>query len=140
MWLDSDPHGTGWPMGLVATLAMICGIPVVPLLLNAAFYWAMPERYVVWHLLMVTSTLVQAAILTGLIPQLLPLSYGLQVAISDVSFAALTAGTLMFLRAWIEPEMHGQRAAQDLHRTPRRAAQEASGGVERRGDLRSDSA
>ena len=109
MWLDSDPLGTGWPMGMVATLAMICGILVVPLLLNAAFYWAMPERYVVWHLLMVTSTLVQATILTGLIPQLLPLSYGSQVAISDMSFAALTAGALMFLRAWIEPEMLGPR-------------------------------
>ena len=109
MWLDGDPHGSGWPMGVVATLAMICGILVVPLLLNAAFYWAMPERYVVWHLLMVGSTLLQAAILTGLIPQLLPMSYSLQVAISDVSFGALTAGALMFLRAWIEPAMLGPR-------------------------------
>ena len=34
MWLDSDPHRTGSPMGMVATLAMICGILVVPLLSN----------------------------------------------------------------------------------------------------------
>ena len=103
MWLDDDPQGTGWPIGVVAVLAMICGILVVPLLLNAAFYWAMPERYVVWHLLMVASALTQAAILTGLIPQMLPLEYSVQIAVSDISFATLTASALMFLRAWIEP-------------------------------------
>jgi diguanylate cyclase (GGDEF)-like protein len=103
MWLDDDPHGTGWPLGVVAALAMICGILVVPLLLNAAFYWAMPERYVGWHLLMVLSTLVQAAILTGLIPQMIPLDNRIQIAVSDLSFATLTGGALMFLRAWIEP-------------------------------------
>lgn len=108
-WLDHAPQGSGWPTAQVAVLALLCGILIVPLLLNAAFYWAMPERYVVWHLLMVSSTLAQAAILTGLIPQLLPLSYGWQVTISDVSFAALTAGALMFLRAWIEPGMLDER-------------------------------
>ena len=109
MWLDDAPEGSGWPIGVVAVLAMICGILIVPLLLNAAFYWAMPERYVIWHLVMVSSTLVQAAILTGLIPQLLPLPLRVQVIISDLSFASLTAGALMFLRAWVEPAMLGQR-------------------------------
>lgn len=109
LWLDSDPQGSGWTMGVVAVLAMICGILVVPLLLNAAFYWAMPERYVVWHLLMVSSTLVQAAILTGLIPQIIPLSLSLQVTISDLSFATLTAGALMFLRSWLEPGVLDER-------------------------------
>lgn len=109
VWLDDAPEGSGWPIGVVAVLAMICGILLVPLLLNAAFYWAMPERYVIWHLLMVSSTLVQAAILTGLIPQMVPLSYTLQMPISDLSFGALTASALMFLRTWIEPGMLGPR-------------------------------
>jgi len=101
--LDSDPLGNGWPIGEVSILAMICGILLVPLLLNAAFYWALPERYVLWHLLMVFSTLVQALIMTGLITQFVALPLSLEVAISDLSFATLLAGALMFLRAFVEP-------------------------------------
>ena len=101
--LDDEPLGSGWPIGEVAVLAMICGILLVPLLLNAAFYWALPERYVLWHLVMVGSTLVQAAILTGLSANLVALPLSVEVAISDLSFATLSAGALMFLRAFVEP-------------------------------------
>jgi diguanylate cyclase (GGDEF)-like protein len=114
LWLDDAPGGSGWPIAMVTVLAMVCGILLVPLLLNAAFYWAMPQRYVVWHLLMVSSTLVQAATLTGLIPLLLPLPFAWQIAASDISFAALTAGALMFMRDWIEPTMLGPRLRQAM--------------------------
>ena len=103
--LDSEPLGSGWPIGEVAVLAMICGILLVPLLLNAAFYWALPERYVLWHLVMVGSTLVQAAILTGLSANLVALPLSVEVAISDLSFATLSASALMFLRTFLEPGM-----------------------------------
>ena len=105
--LDSDPQGSGWPIGSVSILAMICGILLVPLLLNAAFYWALPERYVLWHLLMVGSTLVQALILTGLSTKILPVPLNVEVMISDFSFAMLGAGALMFLRSFVEPGMLG---------------------------------
>ncbi len=101
--LDSEPLGSGWPIGEVSILAMICGILLVPLLLNAAFYWALPERYVLWHLLMVSSTLIQAAIMTGLITQFVAIPPSVEVAISDLSFATLLAGGLMFMRAFVEP-------------------------------------
>ncbi len=101
--LDDDPLGSGWPIGEVSLLAMICGIILVPLLLNAAFYWALPERYVLWHLLMVVSTLVQGTIVSGLITQIGAVPLSVEVALSDLSFATLLAGALMFLRAFVEP-------------------------------------
>lgn len=105
--LDSDPQGSAWAIGDVSILAMICGILLVPLLLNAAFYWALPERYVLWHLLMVGSTLVQALILTGLSTKVLPMPLSVEVTVSDFSFATLGAGALMFLRSFVEPGMIG---------------------------------
>ena len=101
--LDDEPLGSGWPIGEISLLAMICGIVLVPLLLNAAFYWALPERYVLWHLLMVASTLVQVTILSGLSAQIGAVPLSVEVALSDLSFATLSAGALMFLRAFVEP-------------------------------------
>ncbi len=107
--LDDQLHGSGWPMGRVAFLALICGVLLVPLLLNAAFYRALPERYVLWHLIIVSATLIETAILTGLLRQVLPVPLRVEIAISDLSFAVLGAGALMFARGFIEPGKLGPR-------------------------------
>ena len=103
--LDDDPLGSGWPIGRLAVLAVICGILLVPLLLDAAFYWAMPERYVLWHLIMVAATILQLAVLSGLLSMVAEVPSSIEVMISDFSFAVLCAGALNFTRSFVERDM-----------------------------------
>lgn len=110
--LDDQPGGSGWPVEILAALAMICGVLLVPLLLNTAFYRALPERYVLWHLVMVSATLLQTMVLTGILTLVVPVPLGIEVAFSDLSFAVLGAGALMFARAFIEPGKLGPRMRQ----------------------------
>lgn len=112
--LDDQPDGSGWPIELMAALAMICGILLVPLLLNAAFYRALPERYVLWHLVMTSATLLQTTVLTGLLTLVVPLPLSLQITISDLSFAVLGGGSLMFARVFIEPGKLAPRLSQAM--------------------------
>ena len=112
--LDDQPDGSGWPIGKMAGLAMICGILLVPLLLNAALYRALPERYVLWHLVMVSATLLQTSVVTGLLNLALRLPLRIEVAISDLSFAFLGAGSLMFARSFIEPGKLAPRLRQAM--------------------------
>ena len=101
--LDSEPQGTGWPLGRIVAMAAICGMLCVPLLLNAAFYSALPERYVIWHLAMVASMLVQALIGTGFIHLLGDIPVSLEMPLSNFCFSTIGSSALMFAADFIEP-------------------------------------
>jgi hypothetical protein len=106
--LDSEPQGTGWPLGKIVAMAAICGMLCVPLLLNVAFYTALPERYVMWHLAMVASMLTQATIGTGFIHLLGQIPKTIEASeaqISNLCFAIMGSSALMFVANFIEPGM-----------------------------------
>lgn len=107
--LDRDPQGTGWPLGKVVAMAAICGMLCVPLLLNAAFYTALPERYVIWHLAMVVSMLTQAVIGTGFVHLLGSIPEVIESPISNLCYATMASSALMFAAAFIEPGKLSQR-------------------------------
>ncbi|CAH0495212.1 hypothetical protein NVSP9465_00217 [Novosphingobium sp. CECT 9465] len=104
MHLDSEPRGTGWPLHRIVAMAAICGMLLVPLLINTAFYSVMPERYVIWHLVMVAAMLGQAGFATGFVHLLADTSPMLEWQASNLAFAAMVGAALMFAATFIEPD------------------------------------
>ena len=101
--LDSDIHGSGWPVGQIVAMAVICGLLIVPLLLNAAFYSVLPERFVFWHLVVTGSMLMQVLIGTGFIHLVLPLHERLEAPLNNLCYALMASAAMMFAATFIEP-------------------------------------
>lgn len=102
MRLDSDPIGSGWPLARIVGMAAICGMLVVPLLVNAAFYAVLRERFVIWHLAMAGSMLVQAACATGFIHLAVGVPPLLAMQANNIATMAMVAAALMFSATFIE--------------------------------------
>lgn len=101
--LDSDLQGSGWPITEIVSMAAICGLLVVPLLLTAAFYAVLPERFVLWHLVVTASMLFQVLIGTGFIHLLMPMPESIESQVSNLCFAVMGSGAMMFAATFIEP-------------------------------------
>lgn len=118
MRLDSFPEGSGWPLPRIIVMAAICGMLLVPLLINTAFYSVLPERYVIWHLVMVAAMLVQAAFATGFLHIFLDVGALWEWQVSNIAFAAMAGAALLFAASFIEPD----KLAPSLRHLARRLA------------------
>lgn len=104
MRLDPFPEGTGWPLPRIVVMAAICGMLLVPLLINTAFYSVLPERYVIWHLVMVAAMLVQAAFATGFLHIFLDVGALWEWQVSNIAFSAMAGAALLFAASFIEAD------------------------------------
>ncbi|KUR73747.1 hypothetical protein AQZ52_01940 [Novosphingobium fuchskuhlense] len=102
--LDSATEGTGWDISVVVAMAMICGMLIVPLLLNFGFYLVLRRPFVLWHIVMVGLMLVQTVIGTGFIHIAANLDAATEIAINSLCFSAVAASGLMFMVTFLEPE------------------------------------
>lgn len=102
--LDSAPDGTGWDMGVVVAMAVICGMLIVPLLLNFGFYLVLRRQFVLWHIAMVGLMLVQTVFATGFIHIAADPDAATEITINSLCFGAVAASGLMFLVTFLEPD------------------------------------
>jgi len=102
MRLDPLAEGGGWPLKLIVAMAAICGMLLVPLLINTAFYSVLPERYVIWHLVMVSAMLLQAAFATGFAHLLFQPEMEWEWQASNIAFSTMAGAGLLFAIHFIE--------------------------------------
>lgn len=102
--LDSAAEGTGWDMATVVAMAAICGMLVVPLLLNTGFYIVLRRPFVLWHVVMVGLMLVQTVFASGFIHIAADPEAATEISISSLCLGAVAASGLMFLATFLEPE------------------------------------
>ena len=102
--LDSTVEGSGWDMGVVVTMAAICGMLIVPLLLNFGFYIVLRREFVLWHIAMVGLMLVQSVFGTGFIHILASPDAATEISINSLCFGAVAASGLMFVVTFLEPD------------------------------------
>lgn len=112
--LDTDPEGTGWTIRRVAMMAMICGLLVVPLLLNGAFHRVLRERFVLYHMILTGGMLLQVAIGSGFLRLLTPVTPALESPLSNACFAIAGSAGLMFAADFIEEGRINDRLRQAL--------------------------
>lgn len=104
MRLDAYPDGSGWPLPRIIVMAAICGMLLVPLLINTAFYSVLPERYVIWHLVMVAAMLVQAAFATGFLHIFVDVGAVWEWQVSNIAFSTMASAALLFAASFIEAD------------------------------------
>ncbi len=102
--LDSAPEGTGWDISVVVAMATICGMLIVPLLLNFGFYIVLRRQFVLWHVVMVGLMLVQTVIGTGFVHIGADPDAATEIAINSLCFGAVAGAGLMFLVTFLEPD------------------------------------
>jgi diguanylate cyclase (GGDEF)-like protein len=102
--LDSTHEGTGWDISVVVAMAAICGMLIVPLLLNFGFYIVLRRQFVLWHVVMVGLMLVQTVIGTGFVHIGADPDAATEIAINSLCFGAVAGSGLMFLVTFLEPD------------------------------------
>ncbi|WP_421850717.1 sensor domain-containing diguanylate cyclase [Novosphingobium sp.] len=101
--LDSTAEGTGWDMSVVVAMAAICGMLIVPLLLNFGFYIVLRREFVLWHIVMVGLMLVQSVFGTGFIHILANPDAATEISINSLCYGAVAGSGLMFVVTFLEP-------------------------------------
>jgi diguanylate cyclase (GGDEF)-like protein len=88
-------------------LAALCGMLMMPLVFNAAFYRVLREDFVVWHSLLIIMLMLTVLLSSGLGNWLIPLNVMTLNAMYSVLFGLSVAAGTMFTYGFIEPgRMH----------------------------------
>jgi diguanylate cyclase (GGDEF)-like protein len=92
---------------LLLALAALCGMLLMPLMFNAAFYRVLRERFVLWHSALAVSLLLTLLVSSGLAFYLGRLSVPTLNAANTLLFGISVGAAGMFAHSFIEPErMH----------------------------------
>ncbi|TYC85486.1 diguanylate cyclase [Novosphingobium sp. BW1] len=85
-------------------LAALCGLMLMPLILNFVFFRILRQRFILWHAAAVLAMLTQTLVSSGLINRFVRLSVTEVCLLSTLSWAFMVIATLRFFIGLIEPE------------------------------------
>ncbi|MBX9898619.1 MAG: GGDEF domain-containing protein [Qipengyuania sp.] len=94
--------------------AMVCGILVMPLAFNAAYYRVLRERFVLWHLAVSAGLLVQCLLTSGVLSHFVALPVAVHARLVILSFGFAVAAAAAFGAAFIEPRKLHHRLRRGL--------------------------
>lgn len=98
-----DPGDTPAGRRLLILLAALCGMLVMPLMFNAAFYRILRERFVLWHSALVIALLLTILSKSGLSRELVDLPVMTLNSLNTLIAGLSVACGLMFAHTFIEP-------------------------------------
>lgn len=83
--------------------AIVCGMLVMPLAFNAAYYRVLREKFVLWHLVVTCGLLTQCLLTSGILSHFVEIPVPVFSRLINVSFAMSVASAAAFCAAFIEP-------------------------------------
>lgn len=83
--------------------ALICGMLLMPLAFNAAHYRVVRERFMLWHLVVTGTLLIQCLLNSGILSQFVAMPVPLHAALGTLSFGCGVAAAAAFGASFIEP-------------------------------------
>lgn len=83
--------------------AMVCGMMLMPLAFNAAYFRVLRERFVLWHLAVSMSLLVQCLLTSGIVGHFIDVPVPVYSAMVTISFGIGVAAAAAFGASFIEP-------------------------------------
>lgn len=95
-------------------LAGLCGMLLMPLVFNAAFYHILREPFVVWHSALTISLMLTILISSGLSPILLDLPVMTLSWMATMTFGLSVAAGTMFTHSFVEPDRLHARLRRSL--------------------------
>ena len=90
-------------------LAALCGLMIMPLVLNFAIFRVLRQPFALWHALGVFAMLMQTAVGSGLINRFVSLSVTQICALSSLSWSLIIIGASRFFDDLLEPGMLDRR-------------------------------
>ena len=99
---------------LLLTLAALCGMLLMPLMFNAAFYRILREPFVLWHSALAVTLLLTIVVNSGLAYHLLDLPIMVLSSLSTLMFGLSVTAAGMFAHSFIEPDKLGHRLRRAL--------------------------
>ena len=110
-----DPREDSANLRMLLLCAMICGMLMMPLAFNAAYYRVLRERFVLWHLAVTSALLVQCLLNSGILSHFLAIPVPIYAAVGTLSFGAGVAAAAGFSAAFIEPNRLDPRLRRGLY-------------------------
>lgn len=95
--------------------AIVCGMLIMPLAFNAAYYRVLRERFVFWHLALSSALLAQCLLTSGIVAHLITLPLPVHTRLVVISFGIGVAAATGFCAAFIEPDKLDQRLRKALY-------------------------
>ncbi|MGV3554134.1 MAG: sensor domain-containing diguanylate cyclase [Croceibacterium sp.] len=99
---------------LLLMLAGLCGMLLMPLMFNAAFYRILRERFVLWHSALAVTLLLTIVVNSGLAYQLLDIPVMALSSLSTLMFGLSVTAAGMFAHSFIEPDKLDERLRRAL--------------------------
>jgi diguanylate cyclase (GGDEF)-like protein len=105
--VPADAHDGLGARRLLLALAALCGMLLMPLMFNAAFYRVLRERFVLWHSALAVSLLLTILVSSGLAFYVGGVSVPALNAANTLLFGLSVGAAGMFAHSFIEPDrMH----------------------------------
>ena len=98
----ANAHNNSAAYRLLLTLAALCGMLLMPLMFNAAFYRVLRERFVLWHSALAVSLLLTILVSSGLSFYLGKLPVMAMSAMNTLLFGLSVGAAGMFAHSFIE--------------------------------------
>lgn len=100
---SGDPIDTKADLELMMMLAALCGMLVMPLAFNVAFYRVLREQFLLWHAAMAMTLLATIALTSGVFVYVVDLDMGTVNALMTLIYGATVSTGAMFAWSFIEP-------------------------------------
>ena len=101
--LASDPGNGREATKALLLAAMVCGMLIMPLAFNAAYFRVLRERFVLWHLAVTSGLLVQCLLTSGIVGHFIDVPIPLYRSLVTLSFGVSVAAAAGFCASFIEP-------------------------------------
>ncbi|WP_375291479.1 diguanylate cyclase [Qipengyuania sp.] len=95
--------------------AIVCGILLMPLAFNFAFYRVLKERFLIWHLVVSLGLLLQCLLTSGVVGHFVELSLYVYSRLIVLSLGISISAALGFAAAFIEPDRLDPRIRKALY-------------------------
>jgi diguanylate cyclase (GGDEF)-like protein len=102
--VPADAHDVLPARRLLLALAALCGMLLLPLMFNAAFYRILRERFVLWHSALAVSLLLSIVVGSGLAFYIGSVSVMVLNAANTLLFGLSVGAAGMFAHSFIEPD------------------------------------
>lgn len=114
LFADDPTLGFHAKVGILIT-AVICGMLLMPLAFNVAYYRVLKESFVLWHLALTIALLIQCLLTSGILSHFIAIPVPVFWRLIDISFAMAVASAAGFCAAFIEPDKISARLRSALY-------------------------
>ena len=111
----SDPSTAHAAMAALLIAAIVCGMLIMPLAFNAAYYRVLREKFVLWHLAVSCAWLAQCLLTSGVIGHFVDLPVAVHARLVISTFGMGVAAAAAFCASVIEPRKLDPRLRRGLY-------------------------